>query len=86
MEKHDIPKLERHIKELSQNLTGLADNTEFDELLKIIHRPGYTTPAEFLFAIGVVESMTAQTRAMTDLKRTLVNACRKVGESKSAGA
>ncbi len=86
MEKHDVTKLERHIKELSQNLTGLADNTEFDELLKIIHRPGWTTLPEFLFATGIVESMTAQTRAMHDLKRTLLNASRKVGESKSAGA
>jgi len=64
----------------------LADNTEFDELLRIIHRPGWTTPAEFLFAMGVVESMTVHARALTDLKRTLINASRKVSETKSAGA
>jgi len=86
MEKHDISKLEKHVKELNQSLNGLADNTEFDELLKIIHRPGWTTPAEFMFAMGVVESMTVHARALTDLKRTLINASRKVSETKSAGA
>ena len=86
MEKHDISKLEKNVKELHQNLAGLADNNEFDELLKIIHRPGWTTPAEFLFAMGVVESMTVHARALTDLKRTLINASRKVSETKSAGA
>jgi len=86
MEKHDITKLEKHVKELNQNLNSLADNTEFDELLRIIHRPGWTTPAEFLFAMGVVESMTVHARALTDLKRTLINASRKVSETKSAGA
>ena len=86
MEKHDLTKLEKNIKELNQSLSSLSANSEFDELLKIIHRPGWTTPAEFAFAIGVVESMTAHAKAMTDLKRTLINASRKVGETKSVGA
>jgi hypothetical protein len=25
----------------------MSDNSDIDELLKIIHRPGWTTPAEF---------------------------------------
>jgi hypothetical protein len=39
-----------------------------------------------MFAMGVVESMTVHARALTDLKRTLLNASRKVSETRSAGA
>jgi hypothetical protein len=86
MEKHDIPKLEKHIKELTHNLNSLANNKEFDELLTIIHKPGWTSIAEFQLASAVVDSMMAHTRALTELKTALMNASRRVGEAKSAGA
>ena len=40
MEKHDVAHLEKRINELSDSLRSLAADTDFEELIKIIHRPG----------------------------------------------
>jgi hypothetical protein len=64
--------LEPKLRELSDALQDLADDQGFEELFEIIHRPGWTTPAELEFFTGIVETITAQARALTALKGTLV--------------
>jgi hypothetical protein len=78
--KHDIPQLEKSIKALHEAVRGLAGDDDFLELLKIIHFPGYTTPAEFELVFGVVNSMQAQVRELTGLRRTLVTASHEIIE------
>ena len=38
--------IESHVNTLTRGLKGLSEDPEFTELLTIIHRPGWTTPAE----------------------------------------
>lgn len=45
-------RVETQAKELNRNLANLADDKDFQEFLKIIHRPGWTTPAEVAFVTG----------------------------------
>ena len=85
MSKHDVVNLEASIKELEKDLSRLAHDAEFQELLKIIHRPGYTTPAEFTLTVGIVNTMIAQTRALAALKQALLLGNREIVE-KAAGA
>lgn len=85
MPKHDVANLEASIKELQVDLTRLAHEAELQELLKIIHRPGYTTPAEFTLTVGVVNTMIAQTRALSGLKQALLLGNREI-TVKAAGA
>ena len=54
MEKHDLTHLETRVKELCQGLKDVANDTDFQEFLRIIHRPGWTTPAELAFVGALV--------------------------------
>jgi len=78
--KHDIAQLEGNIKALHEAVRVLAVDDEYVELLKIIHFPGYTTPAEFQLVTAVVKSMGVQVRELTALKETLLSASREMIE------
>jgi len=77
-EHHDVAHLERRIDELRQNLTALAEGQDLAELIRQIRKPGYTTPAEFTLVLGIVEGLNVQTRALAELKRTLLVGSEKV--------
>jgi len=77
-EKHDVGQIETKVKDLTKNLAKLAHERDFEELIKVIKQPGWTTPAEFKLVTGVVDSMIAQTKALTDLKQVLIEGSRSV--------
>jgi hypothetical protein len=77
-QKH-IEKLEKHIEELSHDLTKLGNTEDLENLRLIIHRPGWTTLPEIAFASGIVESLHAQTKALAQLMSTLIKASESVG-------
>ena len=78
--KHDIPQLEGDIRALHEAVRVLAVDEEYLELLKIIHFPGYTTPAEFQLVKAVIKSMRVQVVELTALKQTLLSASREIIE------
>ena len=79
-EKHDLKRLEERIDLLSKSMAKAADGKDVRELLTIIHRPGWTTPAEFLLVSGIVDSMIAHAEAMGGLKETLMKGSNAVGK------
>ena len=78
MDKHDVTHLETQIKQLGRCFSSLADDRDFQELITIIHRPGWTTVAEHLLVTGVVDSMLAQAKTLVGLKQALLNGSRAV--------
>jgi hypothetical protein len=60
-------------------MAQVADSADFEELISIIHRPGWTTVAEALLVAGVVEAMHAHTQALAGLKQALLAGSRAVG-------
>lgn len=78
-QKHDLGRLEKQITDLSKALKSLSDDQDLVELLKIIKRPGWTTPAEFVFVTGIAENLSVQIKAAQALKRVLVSGSRQVG-------
>jgi hypothetical protein len=76
--KHDLEHFKEKVKQLRQALQRLADSREFEALLRYINKPGWTTPAEFLFATGLVDSMFLQTKALAESKQALVAGSRMV--------
>jgi hypothetical protein len=83
MEAQDLKKLEARIKELHQGLKQLSNDDEMDELIRIIHRPGWTTPAELLFVSGLVDALIIKTKTLGNLKHTLIAGSRLVGKEVS---
>jgi hypothetical protein len=47
-------------------------------LLRIIHKPGWTTKAELAFVNAILEHIGVQVRALDHLQHDLVEAARKV--------
>jgi hypothetical protein len=75
----DLDHLGKKITDLSDALAKLGTDGDFQRLLKIIHFPGWTTPAEFAFASAIIDHMTVQVRGFADLKGQLMKASEAVG-------
>ena len=76
---HDIPKLQKRVSDLSDALARLYTPEDWQRLIPIFRRPGWTTPAEFVLVSGIVESMLAHTAALTKLKGQLIRGSEMVG-------
>jgi hypothetical protein len=84
MDAQKLKHLDSKIKELIASLNQfVAPSTpnELEELLGIIHGPGWTTLAEGLFVDGILEAMLSQTKALTSLKQVLLAGSRSVGST-----
>ncbi len=68
----DIKQLEKKVTALSDALARLSSKEDFKKLILIIRNPGWTTPAEFIFAAGIVDSMLAHTAALATQKQGLL--------------
>lgn len=86
MEKHELTQLEGEIQALKTSHAALATGDSLDELLKIIHRPGWTSVAELAFVRTGLESVRAQTAQLNALTQGLLNAAKLVGAGRAAGA
>lgn len=86
MEKHELSKVEGHIHAMKTAHAALADSSDADELFRIIHQPGWTTPAELAFLTAALESIQAQTKQLTTMRQGLLAAAKLVSTSRAAGA
>jgi hypothetical protein len=86
MPKHDITHLEAKIKDLQGAFKSVGDDSDLIEMLKILHRPGWTTPAEFLYVDSIVESLQAQARNVLTLRKALLAGSREVQGERTASA
>ncbi|HLJ93415.1 MAG TPA: hypothetical protein VKU02_09525 [Gemmataceae bacterium] len=74
----DLKQIELRCQNLSHSLKTLSDEKDFAELMVIIHKPGWTTPAEALFVTGLLDSMSTHVQHLTALKQTLLSGARAV--------
>jgi hypothetical protein len=79
---HDIKGLEKKVTDLSDALAHLSSADDFRHLIQILRRPGWTTPAELIFAASIVESMLAQTTALAMQKKELLKGAEAVTSAK----
>jgi len=86
MEKHELVQLEARIQSLKTSHTALSNSLSLDELMNIIHRPGWTTPAELAFVNAGLDSIDAQMKQLSALTQGLINSARLVGAGRAAGA
>jgi len=77
---HDIAGLDQRMQSLTILLKELAAIDDLEHLrLKVIPRPGWTTPAEFLLVNGIVDALTAHATSAAALKRVLIDGATKIG-------
>ena len=80
-----MPDHDTHFRELDKKITALSDalahlgkGTSLQELLRIIRFPGYTTPAEMLFSLALVDAMQAHANALDKLGNELLAGAKSV--------
>ena len=76
---HDVAHLEARVRDLHQTMARLAQDQDLQELLFLIRRPGWTTPAELALVSGLVDMLHAQARSITQMKEVLMTGSRMVG-------
>jgi len=76
---YNLAHLETRIRDLHAQFTRISSADDFDELLNLIHRPGWTTPAEMLMVLGLVDAMHDHLQTLTTLRQALMNGSRAVG-------
>jgi hypothetical protein len=76
---HDIDKLASHIRGLQQAIAKLATDNHTEELVRIIHKPGWTTPAEFALMVAGLESAQSQAETLARQLKGLATGARQVG-------
>jgi len=78
MDQQQLKHLEARVGEHLDQLTSLANKKGLEEFLTIIHRPGFTTPAESLLVSGIVDSMVGHATALLRLRQVLLDGAAKV--------
>ena len=76
---HDIDKLVTHIRGLQQAIAKLATDNHGEELMRLIHKPGWTTPAEFALMVAGLEAAQAQAETLGRQLHGLAAGARMVG-------
>jgi hypothetical protein len=81
-----VTQLHEKVERLHREFKDMASQPPYEELLKIIHRPGWTTPAEVALVSGVVDGLQRQVAAMRLTHEELLAGSRQVGAATHARA
>jgi len=82
---HDIAKLDKNIRGVRQaivDLNHVFDSDSSEELLKIIRRPGWTTPAEYLLTNAYLESVLETVRNVKQQIGVVVQASKEIASER----
>ncbi len=78
---HNIAYLEGRVRELGKLLETMSDTGDLEELIILMRRPGWTTPAEYLLVSATVYAMQQQMETLAALRQTLLNASRAIAQA-----
>jgi hypothetical protein len=84
--KVDLARLNKRISSLSNVLAKLGKGTDAKDLILIIKRPGWTTPAELAFTHAMLEVADLQARGLAATMAGLKGAAGKVARESIGGA
>ena len=80
---HDLSKLKRHLDHHNRCVQELNNVNFTKEMLLIIHRPGWTTPAELALVENAVEALARSVESHTQQATQLLEAAKQI---KATGA
>jgi hypothetical protein len=80
---HDITALESKLRNLDQSFNKLTAAKLAQQLVDIIHRPGWTTLPEIMLVNAMVDHMQHQIDGLARAHENLLTAAQKVGTSLS---
>jgi hypothetical protein len=75
---HHIATIEAKAKDVHAQMLSLTADESMAKLVKIVHGPGWTTPAESAFLNGILEAMQAHTKALAALQAAALDGASRV--------
>lgn len=77
--KHDLVKIETQLLKLDKGLKKIVLPTKtFEEILKNIHRPGWTTPAEYAMFLNTLKNANTHVEILRNTIDNLIDADRLI--------
>ena len=76
-----VDNLDRRLRDLSASYVSLGDDSEFQELFQIIHRPGWTTVIDVFFMNVLVDAADRNAEDARRLREALLEGARVVGDA-----
>ena len=73
-----VAQLDKRINALREGFADSGATDDFDELLLIMHHPGYTTPVQLLFVNAVVDAVERNLVQLRMLRSTLLEGSRAI--------
>ena len=83
--KDHINRIEAELKELETLTRSSASNEDVQEVLRIIHQPGWTTPAETQLMLALTEATISNVKQTARLRQELLRCAKAVGASTPVG-
>jgi hypothetical protein len=83
--KDHINQIEAQLKELEKLAKSFGSNDDVQELLRIIHRPGWTTIAESQLVLALTEATITNIKQAGHLRQELLKCAKAVGASAPVG-
>jgi hypothetical protein len=74
-----IKRFEQKLSEVKQAVAALPGDDYYQGLYNIMHRPGWTTPAESIFFEALVDSMLTNAKQLAQLHQQLLAGSQAVG-------
>jgi hypothetical protein len=84
VEDHDVGRLEKDIEQVQYRLREFVDRDRFAELIPIIKKPGWTTPAEFYLVSRAIDTISRQLEIVDYISEGLVEGARMVSVEERA--
>jgi hypothetical protein len=88
MTEHDVNDNGEHVAHIERRLRALADSfsdaaasDDFDELFKLIHFPGWTTPVEIEFVNSLIDATERSLAGAVQLRAELLSSARAITEN-----
>lgn len=73
-----ITKIQSSLEQIRKSLSALDMDNDLEELLKIIHQPGWTTPAEAILFHGLADATLRAVEHVGVMKQALLEGGRQV--------
>ena len=82
-----MPDHDNHVRQIQDKATGLSNaladlgrGSGVQELLRIIHFPGFTTVIDVAFIVSILDDMTDRVRGLAKMETNLVATSRMIVE------
>lgn len=76
-----VAHLEGRVRELGRQLETMSDSSDLEEMIILMHRPGWTTLAEYLLVGAALDAIQQQVELLTGMRQALLNGSRAIAQA-----